>query len=165
MKPEILCNECNKNLIDHPGKGCPSVNHWEIYAAHLERQMEMHDDDRDKLDVAEWLEHYEKVRSYDCRSCSRHYEIPTHLTHLTCVCGQRVRLRHLGGTDPDAAVIDAAIRYFGTERMAQLAYIAEVIAGPHCYNYTADQIREMFRREMDRWILEDDGWRKKNGQD
>jgi hypothetical protein len=161
MKSNLLCNDCDHPVLGRPTQGCTSLTHWELYASHLEQQLEMHDDDRDKLDVAEWLEHYKKVNSYDCSACGRHYELPTHMTHFTCICGQRCRLRHVGGTNPDQAVIDAAVRYFGTERMAQLAYIAEIVGGKYCEHYTGDDIRKMIRQEMDRWIQEEDGWRKK----
>ena len=138
------------------------ISHWEIFANSLEEKLEQHDDDRDKLDVAEWLERYEKVKKYNCHGCGRHYEIPTHINHFTCVCGHRCRLRHLGGTNPDQAVVDAAMAYFGNERSAQLAWIAEVVGGEHCLHYTADEIRKMIRQEMDRWELGKDGWKRKN---
>ena len=70
-------------------------------------------------------------------------------------------MRHLGGTDPSEAVIDAAMAYFGNERQAQLAYVAECIVSPWRVNYTAEEIRETIQQEMDRWVLEDDGWRRK----
>ena len=171
----MKCESCIRNLDDTPTDNCQSDNHWKICAnsrfegeaawrAHankLEQKLEMKDDDRDKLDVAEWLESYEKVKSYNCHGCNRHYELPTHIDHFACVCGHRCRLRHLGGTNPDQAVIDAAISYFGNERSAQLAWIAEIIGGEHCMSYTADEIRKMIRQEMDRWELTESGWRKR----
>ena len=157
----IECNDCGKHLLKEPLAECPSLSHWKAYAGHMRIIMDLRDDDRDKFDVAEWLERYEKVKSYHCDACGRDYQLPTHLTVFTCVCGLRCRLRHLGGTNPDQAVIDAAIRYFGNERMAQLAYIAEIIGGKYCEHFSADEIRKMIRQELDRWVLEDDGWRKK----
>jgi hypothetical protein len=68
----------------------------------------------------------------------------------------------LGGIDPDQAVIDAAMAYFGNERSAQLAWIAEVVGGEHCLSYTADDIRKMIRQEMERWEKTQKGWRRKN---
>jgi hypothetical protein len=121
----------------------------------------MKDEDRDKYDVADWLEKYQRTTGYTCWSCRRDYILPTHMTHFTCVCGQRCRLRHLGGTNPDHAVIDAAVEYFGTERMAQLAYIAEIIGGKYCEHYDASEIRTMIRQEMDRWERTNTGWEKK----
>ena len=155
------CGHCGLSMKERPSAECAFISHWESYANNLEDKIDMDDEDRDKLDVAEWLERYEKVKSYNCHGCGRHYEIPTHLTHFTCVCGHRCRLRHLGGTDPNAAVIDAAIEYFGNERSAQLAWIAEVVGGEHCTHYTADEIRKMIRQEMDRWTQTGTGWRKK----
>lgn len=163
-----VCNWCKCWNIEPPKESCHSCPHWEAYANCLKEErdkavatLEQHDDDRDKLDVAEWLSHYKKVHSYNCHGCGRHYEIPTHLNTFTCVCGHRCRLRHTGGINPDQAVIDAAITYFGNERSASLAWIAEVVAGQHCLHYTADEIRTMIRQEMDRWQLNKDGWRKK----
>ncbi|CAM6006383.1 unnamed protein product, partial [Sphagnum balticum] len=103
-------------------------------------KLEQHDDDRDKLDVAEWLSRYKKVNDYHCHGCGRQYALPTHLTVFTCVCGHRCRLRHVGGINPDQAVIDAAMAYFGNERSAALAWIAEVVAGDHALHYDADEI-------------------------
>jgi hypothetical protein len=150
---EDVAQQCVKEL--------KSLYNFNDYAARLELELEQHDDDRDKLDVADWLERYEKTIDYNCSACGRDYILPTHIDHFNCVCGQRCRLRHVGGVNPDQAVIDAAIKYFGTERMAQLAYIAEIVGGKYCEHYTADDIRKMIRQEMDRWVLEDDGWRKK----
>jgi hypothetical protein len=149
-----FCKNCN--CLQHilPDNNCNDINHWKYYC---QQNLE----NRDKLDVAEWLSSYEKVKSYNCHGCNRHYELPTHIDHFTCVCGHRCRLRHLGGTNPDQAVIDAAISYFGNERSAQLAWIAEIIGGEHCMNYTADEIRKMISQEMDRWQLTESGWRKK----
>lgn len=158
------CPYCIVSMKLEPIYDCPEVAHWKRFASHLSEKIELHDDDRDKLDVAEWLSTYKKVNKYNCHACKRHYELPTHMTHFVCVCGHRCRLRHVGGTNPDEAVIDAAIAYFGNERSAQLAWIAEVVAGEHCLNYTADEIRDMIRREMDRWVL-DGGWRRKDGKD
>lgn len=162
------CANCGRLSTVEPPDDCPRFDHWTAYTHSLKEELhdvssklEMHDDDRDKLDVAKWLENYEKVKSYDCQGCGRHYELPTHINHFDCVCGHRCRLRHLGGSNPDQSVIDAAMGYFGNERSAQLAWIAEIVAGEHCLHYTADEIREMIRREMDRWVLVEDGWRKK----
>ena len=161
MTHEQDCASCEKPMKSRPTYECAFISHWETYAIHLEDKMEMEDDERDKLDVAEWLQRYEKVKGYDCHGCGRHYEIPTHINHFTCVCGHRSRLRHLGGTNPDQAVVDAAMEYFGNERSAQLAWIAEVVAGQHAAHYTADEIRKMIRQEMDRWEQTDSGWKKK----
>jgi len=155
------CEYCIASISHKPIYDCPNVAHWKAYSLHLEDKIEMHDDDRDKLDVAEWLERHPKVRPYNCHGCGRYYETPTNLTHFTCVCGHRCRLRHLGGTDPNEAVIDAAMIHFGNERSAQLAWIAEVVAGKYCPNYSADEIRKMIRQEMDRWELDTNGWKKK----
>ncbi len=155
------CAFCTYVMSCRPSSDCQSIEHWKQYTIKVETKLEQHDDDRDKLDVAEWLERYPKIKSYNCHGCGRHYEIPTHLTHFTCVCGHGCRLRHLGGINPDQAVIDAAIRYFGNERSAQLAWIAEIVGGEHCLYYTAEDIRKMIRQEMDRWELSKDGWRKK----
>lgn len=157
-----LCNKCNCSLHRYPPLECKDqIGHMTAYALYLEEKLDQKDDERDKLDVAEWLESYPMTKSYDCHGCGRHYELPTNLTYAECVCGHRSRLRHLGGTNPEQAVIDAAIRYFGNERSAQLAWIAEVVGGEHCLHYTADQIRKMIRQEMDRWVQEEDGWRRK----
>lgn len=159
---KIKCDGCLNNLDNEPTSDCQyPISHWKEYSISLQEKLEQHDDDRDKLDVAEWLESYEKVKSYNCHGCGRHYELPTHLTYAECVCGHRSRLRHLGGINPDQAVIDAAFRYFGNERSAQLAWIAEVVGGEHCVSYTADEIRKMIRQEMDRWTLTDSGWERK----
>jgi hypothetical protein len=170
------CQWCSDNLFDNDTPGLPTgvpqedccLTHWKQYTQFLKGErdlaiarLEMHDDDRDKLDVAEWLQHHRKVREYTCQSCQREYQIPAHLVHITCICGHRCRLRHLGGTDPSEAVIDAAMAYFGNERQAQLAYVAECIVSPWRVNYTAEEIRKMIQQEMDRWVLEDDGWRRK----
>lgn len=156
------CPYCKSDYSERPPIACPSTTHWAFYSANLEAKLELKDEDRDKFDVADWLEKYQKTTGYTCRACGRDYLLPTHMTHFTCVCGQRCRLRHLGGTNPDQAVIDAAIAYFGTERMAQLAYIAEIIGGKYCEHYTADEIRKMIRQEMDRWETDSLGcWRKK----
>lgn len=157
----MKCDNCKWELTSRPGWNCGSLAHWKSYAERLEEKLEQKDDDRDKLDVAEWLLSYEKVHSYDCHACRRHYEIPTHIDHFTCVCGHRCRLRHVGGSNPDQAVIDAAIQYFGNERSAQLAWIAEVVGGEHCTHYTGDEIRKMIRQEMTRWEQTDNGWVKK----
>lgn len=156
-----FCEDCTNEFDSRPAFQCRAIAHWENYVLQLETKLEMRDDDRDKLDVAEWLERYEKVKDYDCHGCGRHYQIPTHINHFTCVCGHRCRMRHLGGTNPDQAVIDAAMAYFGNERSAQLAWIAEVVSGEHCLFYTADDIRKMFRQEIERWENPGDGWRKK----
>lgn len=161
MTNEQDCVSCEQPMKSRPTYECTFISHWETYAIHLEDKMELDDEERDKLDVAEWLERYQKVKGYDCHGCGRHYEIPTHLTHITCVCGHRCRLRHLGGTDPSQAVIDAAITYFGNERSAQLAWIAEVIASPHAVNRSVDEIRKMIQQELDRWELTETGWSKK----
>lgn len=156
-----FCEDCTNEFNARPAFTCRSIAHWKNYVLQLETKLEMRDEDRDKLDVAEWLEKYEKVKEYYCHGCGRHYEIPTHLNHFTCVCGHRCRMRHLGGTDPDQAVIDAAMAYFGNERSAQLAWIAEVVGGEHCLSYTADDIRKMIRQEMERWESTQEGWRRK----
>lgn len=171
-----LCDRCEKPMNDIPSRfNCRDVDHWCAYTEVVEQERdtavlnlaknivasEQSDDDRDKLDVAEWLKKAPKVKAYNCHGCGRHYDIPTHLTHITCVCGHKARLRHHGGTNPDEAVIDAAMAHFGNERSAQLAWIAEVVAGPHATNYSADEIRKMIRQEMDRWTLQEDGWRRK----
>jgi hypothetical protein len=150
------CKICQKPTFE-----CKEIEHWKKYAYSLEEKLDMRDEDRDKFDVADWLEEYEKVRNYNCGGCGRHYELPTHLTHFTCICGHRCRMRHLGGTNPDEAVIDAAIAYFGTERMARLAYIAEIVAGKYAQDWSADRIRQEFRNEMDKWTLGKNGWTKK----
>jgi len=157
----MKCTSCTYLITREPATDCQSIAHWKEWAILLQDKLEKHDDDRDKLDVAEWLESYEKVKDYKCHGCGRDYNLPTHIDHFTCVCGHRSRLRHLGGMNPDQAVIDAAIRYFGNERSAQLAWIAEVVGGQHCLHYTADEIRNMIRREMDRWIQTDSGWERK----
>lgn len=141
---------------------CHNVQHWKIYALSLEEKLDLEDDIRDKLDVANWLRNTEKVRSYNCTACNRDYQIPVHLTYITCVCGMRSRLRHLGGIDENQDVIDAAMEFFGNERSAQLAWIAEVVAGKHSINYSADEIRAMIKNEMDRWELKDTGWKRKS---
>ena len=51
--------------------------------------------------------------------------------------------------------------YFGNERQAQLAWIAEIIGGKHFESYSADDIRKMIRQELDRWEETKDGWKKK----
>ncbi len=139
---------------------CPEMQHWRDYSFYLENKIELKDEDRDRLDIAEWLSTYEKTRPYKCHGCCRQYELPTHLNHFTCVCGLRCRLRHVGGNNPEQAVIDAAMAYFGNERSAQLAWITEVVAGKYCMDYTADEIKKMIKDELDRWAMTDDGWRR-----
>lgn len=171
------CQWCCDNLFDNDTPGLPkgepqkdcSLVHWKLYAEFLKGErdlavarLEMHDDDRDKMDVAEWLEHHKKTKTYRCTGCQRLYEIPPHLIHITCVCGLRCRLRHIGGTDPNEAVIDAAMAYFGNERMAQIAYLAESFV--KWGKSDPDQVRifrEQVQYEMDRWERTNDGWRKK----
>ena len=155
------CVSCGVLLKDRPIYYCDKKDHWQIYASSLEEKLNMYDNDRDRLDVAQWLELYEKVRSYDCHGCGRHYEIPTHLDHFTCICGYRCRLRHLGGVNSFEAVIDAARDYFGNERIANLSHIAEIVVSEHYTSYSVDDIRKIIRQEMNNWILEDDGWKKK----
>lgn len=156
------CSICNCPVNSRPFVKCNDLNHWRIYAEALEDKIELKDESRDKLDVAEWLSTYPKVKEYNCHGCGRNYKLPIHINHFECICGHRCRLRHLGGCNPDEAVIDAAIEYFGNERSAQLAWIAEVVAGEHCLNYSADEIRKMIRQELDRWEMTDTGWRRKN---
>lgn len=155
------CIYCKHDLTLRPPIECPAITHWATYSAYLEAKLEMKDEDRDKYDVADWLETYQKTTGYTCRACGRDYLLPTHLTIFTCVCGRRCRLRHVGGTNPDHAVIDAAVQYFGTERMAQLAYIAEIIGGKYCDHYSGEEIRKMIRQELDRWEMTNTGWEKK----
>jgi hypothetical protein len=166
---EVNCEICRLLLNKEPEHYCTYFEHWKAFAAHMKSERDkaagllaMHDSERDKLDVADWLVSYEKTHSYDCSGCGRHYIVPTHLTRFNCVCGASCRLRHVGGINPDQAVIDSAIRYFGTERMAQLAYIAELIVSKHMDHYSADSIRGMISEEIDRWELSPQlGWQRK----
>ena len=155
----ITCKRCSEPIFTD-AYGCSDLEHWKGYAKHLEQKIDLKDEDRDKLDAAEWLLSYEKTKSYTCHGCKRDYEIPTHLNYLTCVCGHRCRLRHLGGMDPGAELIDAASAYFGNERSAQLAWIAEIVAGKHASNYSGDKIRKMFTQEMERWYCDKKGWHR-----
>ena len=158
------CVGCGESLKYRPPSKCLGDYlryHWQAYAIYLEDKLDMEDDSRDKMDVAEWIENLDKVRSYKCHGCGRDYDIPTHLNHFICICGHQCRLRHLGGTDSYEAVIDAARDYFGNERSANLAWIAEIIAGEHGKSYSSNDIRKMISNEMDRWALKSYGWEKK----
>lgn len=152
------CIDCHLPLNGEPSSDCQQLSHWEIYATFLQEKLEMRDDERDKLDVAEWLLNYEKIREYKCSACNREYQIPVYLNYITCVCGLKCRLRYIGGYNPDHAVIDAAMSYFGNERSAQLAHIAQIIANPHFAHYTGDEIRKMIKEELDCWELKENGW-------
>lgn len=178
----MICKLCDKYLIEYPN--CQHFEHWEVYCVFLQGQLfkqkekaieekrkadildlklDMRDENRDKLDVAEEISNLEKTTSYSCSGCGKDYILPTHLDHFTCVCGQRCRLRHIGGINPIEDVLDAARNHFGNERQAQLSYIAEIIGGEYCLNYDADRIRKMIREELNRWQLIDGiGWQRKN---
>lgn len=155
----MKCDKCNHHLNSFPL--CEELSHWKTYALTITEKLELKDDERDKLDVAEWLSNYKKTQSYNCTGCGRDYILPTHLIHFTCVCGHGCRLRFIGGYDPDQSVIDAAMMYFGNERQAHLAYIAEIIAGKYCASYSVDKIRESIQNELDRWEMTDKGWKRK----
>lgn len=168
------CYCCGLELNAEPYK-CSNIDHWEKFSQllinengnlqsenfKLNEKLALSNNDRDLLDVAEWLENLERTKKYNCRMCNRDYEVPIHLTHFTCVCGLRCRMRHVGGNDPYQSVIDAAIDYFGTERMAQLAYLAEIIGGKHCEHYNANEIRNIIRNELNRWEIVDNKWKFK----
>jgi hypothetical protein len=164
----MICNYCNLDCESLPISSCEEIEHWSLYAEVLKNErdaalakLDLKDEDRDKLDVSEWLLSYKKVLPYNCNACKRHYELPTHINHFTCVCGSECRLRHIGGSNPDQSVIDAAIAYFGNERSGKLAWIAEIVGGEHCLHYTADDIRSMIRQEMNKWQSTNSGWVKK----
>lgn len=158
------CASCNHKVESRPSHGCSSTDHWKAFALKLEERMKMHDDDRDLLDTAEWLQSYPKTRDYKCHGCGRQYDLPRHIDHFTCICGHRVRLRHLGGINPQEELIDAAISYFGNERSANLAWIAEVAAGSFYKNASSEEIRQSIQRELDRWEMTKRGWQKKKSQ-
>lgn len=152
-------------MLVRPRPACNNRAHFDQYCDSLQFELkkandalEMRDEDRDKLDVADVLRAMPKTRSYTCSGCGRLFELPIHLVHYTCSCGLRCRLRHLGGVDPIGDVIDAAMVLLGVERNAQLAYLAEVFVNDHA---SREDFVKQVQYEMDRWYMDSDGWRRK----
>lgn len=162
------CPICCDSVGMMPKDDCTNLLHWKTFCLRMKNDrdravdiMSMHDSERDKLDVADWLRQHEKARSYDCSGCGRHYEVPSHLVRMTCICGRSCRLRHVGGIDPNEEVIDAAIVHFGNERSAQLAWVAEIIVSEHSQHLSLEDAKNMIRNEIDRWYKTSSGWHRK----
>ncbi len=162
------CSQCKLDFSIYPLEDCSDLEHWKSYSKHatyqlnlLQSKLEMKDDDRDKYEIIERLKRYPKVKKYKCSGCKREYNIPVHLIYFSCVCGHRCKLRYFGAEPLEEELLDAAMNFFGNERIAQLAWIAEVVGGKHAITYTGDEIRKIIRNELDRWEETEDGWRKK----
>lgn len=160
------CDYCRFDVRQQPLPHCQRISHYNIYGIELQDQLhkcqlqlEMRDEDRDKLDVADWLKKRPKTKSYDCHGCGRHYELPIHLTIVHCVCGAHCRLRHVGGIDENQAVIDACVALFGNERATALAWIAELIVSEQCH-WDITEIKKTIKQEMNRWTLNKQGWKR-----
>lgn len=161
------CDNCNYNILYTPQKDCPKIEHWKTFSKHLLEQkdllqdkLDMKDDDRDKYEIINAIAKYPRVRQYNCHECGRDYNIPVHLVYFSCVCGHRTKLRRFGAEPLEEELLDVAMAFFGNERMAQLAWIAEVVGGKHGDHYSGDEIRKMIRQELDRWEQETTGWKR-----
>lgn len=166
-----VCSECGTTVLVRPKAACTQRSHFDLYCDNLQFELrkanealEMRDEDRDKLDVAEVLRTMPKVRTYTCHGCGKQFELPIHLVHVVCACGRRCRLRHVGGVDPIGDVIDAAMTLLGTERIAQLAYLTETYFSYEKLEERPDKVKEFIQQvqyEMDRWYMDSEGWRRK----
>ena len=161
------CEWCQISVLLYPKEDCHEREHWEPYAKSLldkidllQDKLDMKDDDRDKYEIIDAIAKYPRVRQYNCHECGRDYNIPVHLVYFTCVCGHHTKLRRFGAEPLEEELLDVAMAFFGNERMAQLAWIAEIVGGKQGDHYSGDEIRKMIRQELNRWEQETCGWKR-----
>ena len=161
------CEYCNYKTSYAPQKDCSKIDHWRFYSKYLleqndllQEKLDMKDDERDRYEIIDAIAKYPRVRKYNCHECGRDYNIPVHLVYFTCVCGHHCKLRRFGAEPLEEELLDVAMAFFGNERMAQLAWIAEIVGGEHCSNYSGDDIRKMIKQELNRWEQETTGWKR-----